>query len=747
MSHSISTAKFSDNASTSSFDAQQTTIQKLYDDIDEMMINLKKRQPKKTNQRKNQLNMLDEDARSRNLQSYHLAIELEEMQNFLCAQSQTHISQAQLKAAISDYNTKLALSRSQLLQIDSELKQNELKTQELNQKSQNYSQFLQKTREKQQQSDSITKMLSQNGIIQWMRIKQLFDVDSVRVGVPIGNIIRLQLLLLKEIETLIMQRPINQEEKKQLLFEINSTNPLIQSALSFDQMILNVIHQPKDLSIPRQGILLQIQKCLNNLHQNFCVLAQNLNKNNFSQRLFDENQKELLLISNSFKQLQQTKSQIILDGDKCKRKVKEAQTQLQQMGLQTEQDIEQESLNLLQMYLKDKEILMRDIKFKYGKAYHDHMISDVKQEFKNICIEQQISLTKKIEQYFIRIQDIKQILAKGKERLEDLNYEKQKLSQQTIQDIEVVDKKEYMLQLQNIKINLLQLENKINKKQEPEHDQKLQQLQIQIKQLQFDIDNNFIVTKQRSDSIDTVKKHITAPIHQRCQSQVPAISIQLIDIPIQNAKIIDLQISNPQEILESQEDPIQNVKKPHEWSSYQLSFNQNPLKSISNISGQVEQSFITQKESSVKGSILDMIQNTCKTTLNLMIFLQLKQSNRCYDPILNYNDDPHQFGYEIIRLDDQLNVYTSIDKENLNSYTKLISQLNVKQFLLDHCSENAIKFQKIYEPSIRQICQDSLALRHLNVKYYPFQLIGTQNYKGLAFNDMDLVKLDQYFKN
>lgn len=30
------------------------------------------------------------------------------------------------------------------------------------------------------------------------------------------------------------------------------------------------------------------------------------------------------------------------------------------------------------MYLKDKEILMRDIKFKYGKAYHDHMISDVK---------------------------------------------------------------------------------------------------------------------------------------------------------------------------------------------------------------------------------------------------------------------------------------------------------------------------------------------------------------------------------
>lgn len=38
------------------------------------------------------------------------------------------------------------------------------------------------------------------------------------------------------------------------------------------------------------------------------------------------------------------------------------------------------------MYMKDKENLMRDIKFKYGKAYHDHMIMDVKMEFKNICL-------------------------------------------------------------------------------------------------------------------------------------------------------------------------------------------------------------------------------------------------------------------------------------------------------------------------------------------------------------------------
>lgn len=35
----------------------------------------------------------------------------------------------------------------------------------------------------------------------------------------------------------------------------------------------------------------------------------------------------------------------------------------------------------MQMYLKDKEGLMRDIKFKYGKQYHDHMIMDVRQEF------------------------------------------------------------------------------------------------------------------------------------------------------------------------------------------------------------------------------------------------------------------------------------------------------------------------------------------------------------------------------
>jgi len=66
-------------------------------------------------------------------------------------------------------------------------------------------------------------------------------------------------------------------------------------------------------------------------------------------------------------------------------------------------------------------------------------------------------------------------------------------------------------------------------------------------------------------------------------------------------------------------------------------------------------------------------------------------------------------------------------------------KLQVSSFVLDHCSESAIRFQKIYEPSIRNICQDSLALRHLNVRYFPFTFIGTKTIKGLSLNESDLV--------
>lgn len=55
------------------------------------------------------------------------------------------------------------------------------------------------------------------------------------------------------------------------------------------------------------------------------------------------------------------------------------------------------------MYLRDKEQLMREIKFKYGKAYHDHMILDVKQEFKNICHSQQEQNLQKLENALERI--------------------------------------------------------------------------------------------------------------------------------------------------------------------------------------------------------------------------------------------------------------------------------------------------------------------------------------------------------
>ena len=33
-------------------------------------------------------------------------------------------------------------------------------------------------------------------------------------------------------------------------------------SLSFDQLVLNVVHQPKDNSIPKSGIMQQLSKCI-----------------------------------------------------------------------------------------------------------------------------------------------------------------------------------------------------------------------------------------------------------------------------------------------------------------------------------------------------------------------------------------------------------------------------------------------------------------------------------------------------
>lgn len=138
-------------------------------------------------------------------------------------------------------------------------------------------------------------------------------------------------------------------------------------------------------------------------------------------------------------------------------------------------------------------------------------------------------------------------------------------------------------------------------------------------------------------------------------------------------------MTNPQELFESSEDPIKSTKKqPSEWNSYQLSFNQNPLKSISNISeNKTELSFNTNNQSSMRGSILEAMNSSAKrkqgpTEWTMLIFLQLKPSPMEYDPILHFNEDPARFGYKIYRLDDDLNVYGASDPENIETYTQFI---------------------------------------------------------------------------
>ncbi|CAD8062771.1 unnamed protein product [Paramecium sonneborni] len=766
--NAISTAKFQQKVmnletNTSQFDATSTIIQSMYLQIDELIETIKKRNPKQLPQQKtedhnlnyqNQLNMLKADEESTNLQQYYLAIESEEISNALCAQPNDFIlQQAQMKKTIQALQQKINQAKQTLHITDNDYRELETKAQAIQEKQQNYASILLKLKEKQQLNDSVHKLLDQVGQQQWLKLRQLFDVDMIKMAIPFESLIRLQQLLLKESENLIHvgKHQCVLEEKKQYLIEVQLQPNLMNLVLSFDQILLNIIHQPKDLLISKQGLLVQTVKCLNILHQNFCYIIQNLTKLNYSQKYFEELQKELIQVTTQAKTFSYNKSQSMIEIDKMKKQLKEIQSQLQNSQIMIDRNIENEVQNLLTMYLKDKEILMRDIKFKYGKQYHDHMIMDVRQEFKKICLGQQFDQTLKIENAYIRMDEIQKQIIQNKDKiielLKQLKEHKYTFKKTKTEDSQI-DKKEFLLQLQNLKIILLQLENKIQKKAQNNSEQLLQDLQIEINKLKDFIDENFVVQKQRSDSIDTIKKTQKFE-HGRSQSQIPIVSTlgSEICVPIQSPKNVQYPVQNPQETFDSSDDPIQIVKKPFcEWNSYQLSFNQNQLKSISGISGQ-EQSFITQKESSLHGSILEAIQSNRnkKPEIHLIVFLQLNEQSKVYDPIKN--EDPINYGYRLYRIDSQFNIFSSEENENMNSYQKFEKRLEVKNVILDDCSQNALKFRMIYEPQMRGIVQDSLALKHLNMQHLPFKLQGNSVLvNGLCLNEQDLIKLQLLFK-
>ncbi|CAK75688.1 unnamed protein product (macronuclear) [Paramecium tetraurelia] len=766
--YAISTAKSQQKVltletNTSQFDATSTIIQSMYLQIDELIETIKKRNPKYIKQQKteensmtyqDQLNMFKADEESTNLQQYYLAIESEEISNALYAQpNDVLLQQAQMKKTLQALQTKINQTKQTLSITENEYRELESKAQAIQEKQQNYASILLKLKEKQQINDSVNKLLDQVGQQQWLKLRQLFDVDMIKLSIPFEKLIRLQQLLLKESENLIQvgKHQCVLEEKKQFLIEIQLQSPLINLVLSFDQILLNIIHQPKDQLISKQGLLVQTVKCLNILHQNFCCIIQSLTKQNYSQKQFEESQKELMQVTAQAKAFSLNKTQLLIEIDKMKKQLKEVQQQLQNSQMTTDRNIENEVQNLLAMYLKDKEILMREIKFKYGKQYHDHMILDVKQEFKKICLGQQFEQTKKIEQAYNRMDEIQKQIIKNKDKIIELLKQLKEYKntfQQSKTEESQIDKKEFLLQLQNLKIILLQLENKIQKKTQHNSEQLLQDLQVEINKLKEFIDQNFVVQKQRSDSIDTIKKTQKFE-HGRSQSQIPIISTLGSEIsgPIQSPKNIQYPVQNAQEIFDSSDDPIQIVKKPFsEWNSYQLSFNQNQLKSISGISGQ-EQSFITQKESSLHGSILEAMSSNRnkKPEIHLIVFLQLNESTKTYDP--TKNEDPTKYGYRLYRIDNQFNIFSSEENENMNSYQKFERRLDVKQLILDDCSQNALKFRMIYEPSMRGIVQDSLALRHLNMQHLPFKLQGnTLIVNGLCLNEQDLIKLQLLFK-
>ncbi|CAD8064308.1 unnamed protein product [Paramecium sonneborni] len=809
--------------STARFKKTEFRIQELQNEIDTLMIQLQSNPKNNSSSQSEHLQMIIEDLHSTNFQTQELSKESEQLTDALYSQSDHDVilTQAQMKKIQYSLNQSLSITKQNLINVEKEIEFIEKALQTTLEQNKIYNDSLNKFKENFKMCDNqVVKVLDQNAYNNWNKIKQFFDFDVIQTSIPLGLIMKLQLYILKLTEvcnsnSIKAKQQIN-EDLTTLLIEINSQNLLFQNINLLEQSITAVLK-----SNNKVNLFLFIQKCLNSMHFNFCQLAQIFNQHNISYKIQLQIQQETSTKNQSLKQLQSKKSVFMIEIEKYKKQSKELTTQLTQLDKQLEKQIEAETQHLLTMYLRDKEQSISEIKKKYGKKYFDGMLSDVKQEFKKICLNQQVQYANSIDQAFLRVEVINSQLIKNKTKAQQLiqEYSQQKFKKSSILILQLngIDKREYLLELQQCKISLLQIENKVERKiQLQDLDELLLQIQYQINDIKLRIQASNIPQKIRSDSIDTQRKTNRTIEHHRSQSQtpiqsprvvVPQITLQLLNI--------NLPINNPKEIFDSSEDPIKSNQ-----SQLQLSFcenqsnkskdqeklsktvlvqfnssskiiqqqnnvdslinsrndeNQNnenqqqnqhqsnpqkkpQLKEVRNIMNNSEQIQNSLKSSRTKKEQKQISDCINKNKLNILIYLKIQDSEIAYDPILNYDNDPFIFGYRLFRIDNQLNVYKSqeekINLEKFDNLEELRNQFNIKYTQLENikeieinsCSKTALKFQNIYESTLRHACVDSLALRHLRVRFFPFVFVGNQqSHVGLAVNKDDLQSLQKLF--
>ncbi|CAD8145039.1 unnamed protein product [Paramecium pentaurelia] len=810
--------------STARFKKTEVRIQEMQTEIDVLMTQLQSNSKNISSSQSEHLQMLIEDIHSTNFQTQELSKESEQLTDALYSQSDHDVTlaQAQMKKIQGSLNQSLSSTKQNLQNVEREIEQIEKGLYTIQEQNKVYTESLCKFKENLKMCDSqVVKVLDQNSYNNWNKIKQYFDIDIIQTSVPLGLIMKLQLYILKLTEVcnsnqIKGKQQIN-EEVANLLIEINSQHLLFQNINLLEQYITVVLK-----SNNKVNLFIFIQKCLNSMHFNFCQVAQIFNQHNISYKIQQSISQEISSKNHSIKQLQMKKSQLIIEMEKYKKQNKDLITQLTLLEKQLEKQIEAETQHLLAMYMRDKEQSINEIKKKYGKKYFDGMLQDVKQEFKKICLTQQVQYANSIEQAFLRVDVINIQLMNNKTKAQQLiqQYSQQKFKKASSLIIQLngIDKREYLLELQQCKISLLQIENKVERKIIVQDlDELILQIQYQINDIKLRIQASNVPQKNRSDSIDTQRKTNRIIEHHRSQSQTP------IQSPQENASQIKLQllninlpIKNPLDMFDSSDDPItsnnshiqlsfcenqSNKSKDQEKLSktilvqYNLSNintqqsnntdsltnsrndeNQNNLnnqqnlhqsnpqkkpllKEVKNIMNNSEQIQNSLKSSRTKKDIQQKQNFTShKNKLNILIYLKTQESDLAYDPILNYEHDPFIFGYRLFKIDDQLNVYKSqeerINLQNFDNLDDLLNQFNIKQTQLENikeieinnCSMTALKFQNIYESTLRHACVDSLALRHLRVRFFPFIFVGNQqSHVGLAVKKDDILSLQKLF--
>ncbi|CAD8160378.1 unnamed protein product [Paramecium pentaurelia] len=811
--------------STARFKKTEFRIQEMQTEIDALMTQLQSNSKNVSSSQSEQLQMLIEDLHSTNFQTQELSKESDQLTDALYSQSDHDVilTQAQMKKIQGSLNQFLSITKQNLQNVEKEIELIEKSLQTIQEQNKVYTESLSKFRDNLKMCDTqVVKVLDQTAYNNWNKIKQFFDVDIIQTSVPLGLIMKVQLYILKLTEacnsnSIKAKQQIN-EDLTALLIEINSQNQLFQNINLLEQYIMGILK-----SNNKVNLFIFIQKCMNSMHFNFCQIAQIFNQHNISYKIQQSISQEIGTKNQCLKSLQVKKSQFMIEMEKFKKQSKELTTQVAQLEKQLEKQIEAETQHLLAMYLRDKEQSISEIKKKYGKKYFDNMLSDVKQEFKKICLNQQVLYANSIEQAFLRVDVINTQLMNNKTKAQQLiqQYSQQKFKKASSVIIQLngIDKREYLLELQQCKIQLLQIENKVERKMIIQDlDELLLQIQYQINDIKLRIQASNVPQKIRSDSIDTQRKTNRTIEHHRSQSQTP---IQSPQIPVPQITLqllnINLPINNPKEIFDSSEDPIKsnnsqlqlsfcenqsnkskdqeklsktilvqfnsssritqqsnnidsltnsrNDENQNNQNNQQNQHQSNPqkkpqLKEVRNIMNNSEQIQNSLKSSRTKKETQQKQNNEFiqKNKLNILIYLKTQESDIAYDPILNYDHDPYTFGYRLFRIDNQLNIYKSseekINLENFENLEDLINQFtikytqleNIKDIEINNCSLTALKFQNIYESTLRHACVDSLALRHLRVRFFPFVFLGQQQSQlGLAVNKDDIQSLQKLF--